>query len=67
MTSRAGSVRTGPLAIGDAAIITSVATALRQAAFETCARVVEVIEAREPIWKHRHFADGASESVNCAH
>ena len=36
------------------------------AAFETCARLVDTIKERLPVWKHQFFADGSDEWVNSA-
>jgi len=36
------------------------------AAFDTCARLVDIIKARLPVWKHQFFADGTDEWVNSA-
>lgn len=57
--------RTGALAIGDTAIVAAVATAHRHQAFEVCARLVDEVKARVPIWKHQFFADATDEWVNC--
>jgi molybdopterin synthase catalytic subunit len=59
--------RTGPLAIGDAAIVAAVSSAHRAEAFAACAHLIDEVKARLPVWKHQHFADGTSEWVNCAH
>jgi len=58
--------RIGPLQIGDAALVAAVAADHRGAAFETCARLVDTVKARLPVWKHQFFADGADEWVNSA-
>ncbi|CKI36622.1 molybdenum cofactor biosynthesis protein MoaE [Mycolicibacterium smegmatis] len=58
--------RIGPLKIGDAALVAAVAAPHRRAAFETCARLVDVVKERLPVWKHQHFADGTDEWVNSA-
>ncbi|ABK73448.1 molybdenum cofactor biosynthesis protein MoaE [Mycolicibacterium smegmatis] len=58
--------RIGPLKIGDAALVAAVAADHRRAAFETCARLVDVVKERLPVWKHQHFADGTDEWVNSA-
>ena len=55
--------RVGPLAIGDVALIASVAAAHRAEAFAACAELVERIKAQVPIWKRQHFTDGKSEWV----
>lgn len=62
----AASHRVGPLEIGDAALVVAVAADHRGAAFDTCARVVDTIKERLPVWKHQFFADGTDEWVNSA-
>jgi molybdopterin synthase catalytic subunit len=62
----AASHRIGTLQIGDAALVAAVAADHRQAAFETCARLVDAVKARLPVWKHQFFADGTDEWVNSA-
>lgn len=58
--------RIGPLAIGDAALVAAVAADHRGAAFETCARLVDAVKDRLPVWKHQFFGDGSDEWVNSA-
>ena len=58
--------RVGPLQIGDAALVAAVAADHRAAAFATCARLVDTVKERLPVWKHQFFADGADEWVNSA-
>jgi molybdopterin synthase catalytic subunit len=58
--------RIGALQIGDAALVAAVAADHRGAAFETCARLVDTVKARLPVWKHQFFADGTDEWVNSA-
>ena len=58
--------RIGKLEIGDAALVAAVAADHRQAAFETCARLVDSVKERLPVWKHQFFADGSDEWVNSA-
>jgi molybdopterin synthase catalytic subunit len=62
----AASHRIGTLHIGDAALVAAVAADHRGAAFETCARLVDTIKERLPVWKHQYFADGTDEWVNSA-
>ena len=62
----AASHRIGELHIGEAALVVAVAADHRQAAFETCAQLVDVIKARLPVWKHQFFADGSDEWVGSA-
>ena len=57
--------RIGALAIGDVALVASVSTAHRAAAFAACARLVDETKARLPIWKRQVFTDGTDEWVNC--
>ena len=61
----AASHRLGELAIGDAALVVAVAADHRAAAFQTCARIVDTVKQRLPVWKHQYFADGTDEWVNC--
>ena len=62
----AASHRIGPLQIGDAALVAAVAAEHRAAAFDTCARLVDAVKDRLPVWKHQFFADGTDEWVNSA-
>jgi molybdopterin synthase catalytic subunit len=57
--------RVGVLNIGDVALAAAVATAHRAAAFAACARLVDEVKARLPVWKRQVFADGTDEWVNC--
>jgi len=58
--------RIGTLQIGDAALVAAVAADHRKAAFDTCARLVDSVKARLPVWKHQFFADGSEEWVGSA-
>jgi len=62
----AASHRVGTLVVGDAALVAAVAADHREAAFNTCARLVDAVKARLPVWKHQFFADGTDEWVNSA-
>jgi molybdopterin synthase catalytic subunit len=62
----AASHRIGVLKIGDAALVAAVAADHRQAAFATCAHLVDTIKARLPVWKHQFFDDGTEEWVGSA-
>ncbi len=53
--------RIGTLHIGDAALVAAVAADHRRAAFETCARLVDTVKERLPVWKHQYFSDGTDE------
>ena len=55
--------RTGPLEIGDAALVAAVASAHRGTAFAACSELVDTVKARVPIWKEQGFSDGTSEWV----
>jgi molybdopterin synthase catalytic subunit len=57
--------RIGRLGIGDVALAAAVSTAHRADAFAACARLVDEVKARLPIWKRQAFADGTEEWVNC--
>lgn len=58
--------RTGSLKLGDLAVWVAVTAAHRGAAFDACRYIIDEVKARVPIWKKEHFADGATEWVNCA-
>ena len=62
----AASHRVGTLSIGEVALVAAVAADHRGAAFETCAKLVDEIKARLPVWKHQFFADGSDEWVGSA-
>lgn len=55
--------RTGPLEIGDAALVAAVASAHRGTAFAACSELVDTVKAEVPIWKEQVFADGTVEWV----
>ena len=55
--------RVGDLAVGDLAVVAAVACAHRDAAFDACRELVDVLKASVPIWKHQRFTDGTSEWV----
>ncbi len=57
--------RVGKLEIGEVALAAAVSTAHRAEAFAICARLVDEVKARLPIWKRQVFADGTEEWVNC--
>jgi molybdopterin synthase catalytic subunit len=56
--------RVGDLRVGDIALAAAVSTAHRADAFAACARLVDTVKARLPVWKHQHFDDGTDEWVN---
>jgi molybdopterin synthase catalytic subunit len=55
--------RTGPLAIGDAAVWVGVASAHRAAAFDGARSIMERLKYELPIWKKETYTDGRSEWV----
>lgn len=58
--------RVGALQLGDLAVWVGVSAAHRGAAFDACRYVIDEAKARLPIWKKEHYANGASEWINCA-
>ena len=62
----AASHRIGRLEIGEAALVAAVAADHLAASFGTCARLVDTVKERLPVWKHQFFADGTDEWVNSA-
>jgi molybdopterin synthase catalytic subunit len=58
--------RTGSLRPGDIAVWIAVTAGHRDAAFEACRYIIDETKARMPIWKKEHYADGATEWINCA-
>ncbi len=63
--SVAVSHRVGLLRLGDIALVAVVSTAHRREAFDACARLVDEVKRRLPVWKRQVFADGTDEWVNC--
>ena len=55
--------RTGELAVGDIALVASVAAPHRAEAFTACQRLVDLIKLTVPIWKRQHLAAGDAEWV----
>ena len=56
--------RVGALAVGDVALVASVAAPHRAEAFAACALLVDHIKERTPIWKRQHLDGGTTEWVN---
>lgn len=56
--------RIGALGIGDVALVAAVSSKHRAAAFAACARLVDEVKDRLPVWKRQVFADGTEEWVN---
>jgi molybdopterin synthase catalytic subunit len=55
--------RTGPLKVGDLAVVVAAAAAHRDEAFAAARRLIDDLKAEVPIWKHQTFADGSEEWV----
>jgi len=55
--------RAGLLEVGEIALACAVSSAHRGEAFEACARLVDAVKQRVPIWKLQRFADGSEEWV----
>lgn len=51
--------RTGPLAVGEVALLVCVGTAHRDLAFTVCREVVDGIKRELPVWKKQREADGS--------
>ena len=51
--------RTGPLAIGDLAVVVAVAAVHRGEAFGAGKELIDEVKARVPIWKRQTFTDGS--------
>jgi molybdopterin synthase catalytic subunit len=56
--------RVGVLDVGEVALACAVSADHRQAAFATCAELVDEIKRALPVWKHQVFTDGSDEWVN---
>ena len=57
--------RTGPVAVGEDAVVVAVSSPHRDEAFPAAAFVIEAVKATAPIWKLERWADGESWSPNC--
>jgi molybdopterin synthase catalytic subunit len=57
--------RQGLLALTEPAVLVGVSAAHRGAAFDACRYIIDEVKSRLPIWKREHYADGATEWVNC--
>lgn len=55
--------RTGPLAIGDIAVVVATTASHRGDAFAASRVLIDTLKAEVPIWKHQRFADGTEEWV----
>jgi molybdopterin synthase catalytic subunit len=52
--------RTGPLEIGDIAVIIGVTCVHRSEAFAACQWLIDTLKKEVPIWKNEFYADGSS-------
>jgi len=57
--------RTGPLALGDIAVLVIAASSHRAESFEACRWLIDEIKHRVPIWKLEHYPDDNSEWTGC--
>lgn len=57
--------RTGPLEIGETAVIVAVSSPHRSESFEACRFIIDEIKHRLPIWKKEFYPDGSSDWVGC--
>ena len=57
--------RTGPLEIGESAVIVAVSSPHRAESFEACRFIIDEIKHRLPIWKKEFYPDGSSDWVGC--
>lgn len=55
--------RTGPLRIGDLAVVLAVSAEHRGEAFDACRELIDRLKDIVPIWKHQEFSDGSTEWV----
>jgi molybdopterin synthase catalytic subunit len=63
VTALAAVHRTGPLEIGDIAVVCATATGHRGEAFDATRALIDTLKDEVPIWKHQVFADGTEEWV----
>lgn len=59
--------RTGPLDIGDAAVVVAVAAPHREEAFAAARFCIDTLKATVPIWKKEAWADGESWGLEAQH
>ncbi|MDP7105838.1 MAG: molybdenum cofactor biosynthesis protein MoaE [Roseibacillus sp.] len=57
--------RTGPLEIGESAVIVAVSSSHRSESFEACRFIIDEIKHRLPIWKKEFYPDGSSDWAGC--
>jgi len=57
--------RSGALELSDLAVIVGVSAAHRGEAFDACRYIIDQVKTRLPIWKKEHYAEGATQWVNC--
>ena len=51
--------RTGPLVVGDVAVVCAASAPHRGEAFRACRALIDRVKARVPIWKREHGPEGA--------
>jgi molybdopterin synthase catalytic subunit len=59
--------RTGPVALGSAAVVVVVSSAHRDAAFEAARFAIDELKASVPIWKRERWATGQSWGLEAQH
>jgi molybdopterin synthase catalytic subunit len=59
VTALAAVHRTGPLVVGDLAVVVAVSAPHRAEAFAACRALIDALKARVPIWKREEFRDGS--------
>lgn len=52
--------RTGPLVVGDVAVVVATSAGHRDAAFEAARSGIDELKAAVPIWKREHWAEGGA-------
>ena len=52
--------RTGPIAIGDTAVVIAVSSCHRQEAFDACSQLIDRLKEVVPIWKKETTEEGSS-------
>lgn len=57
--------RTGPLEIGECAVMVVVSAPHRSETFDACRFVIDEVKQRLPIWKKEFYTDGSSDWVGC--
>lgn len=59
--------RTGPLQVGESAVVVAVSSPHRQAAFEAAAYGIDTLKGTVPIWKRERWSGGESWGLEAQH